>query len=277
LRELQKDTLRQSRVPEVSAAVGLVCDFVYFIVPLVAGLPIFWRWLIWFTSFSVFIFCMQILVPYFYRRISSNQRVMNTLALTCLFVLGFWSIAHAQWRQEKAIATSGDLAAKSDGKDHSSEPPKLRIGPNGGVTIAWTGTQGSPMFNAYMDKIKLVRLNGKILLSTTVRDDNGNLIADIHDNHWKVYYISSDHNYTDDSLEVQDAKGRVVLQVKVLPDVVELQEEWGGRALTGPSGVTIPAGGLFQAGKQSDKEGIVPLFKYPSDLYWGEYVVPSNY
>lgn len=68
-----------------------------------------------------------------------------------------------------------------------------------------------------------------------------------------------------------------MLQVRLLPDVVQIQEEWGGRALAGPLGVTIPAEGLFEEGKRTEKEGILPLFKYPSDLYWGEYVVPSNY
>ena len=259
----------------MSAAVGLVCDFVYFVVPLVAGLPIFWRWLIWFTSFPVFIFCMQILVPYFHRSVSSKQRVMNTLALTCLFVLGFWSTAHAQWRQEKATATSGDLVANDDGKDHSSDFPAYQIGP-GGATFQWKGASDTPMIGFY-DKIQIRMVNARLFFSTTVRDDNGNLIAEIDSNHWKVYSISSDHNYTDDTLEVKDARGRVVLQVRLFPNVVQLQEEWGGRAMTGPLGVTIPAGGLFQTGKHTDKEGIVPLFKYPSDLYWGEYEIPSKY
>jgi hypothetical protein len=58
-----------------------------------------------------------------------------------------------------------------------------------------------------------------------------------------------DKNYTDDSLEVKDGHGRVVLQVKLLPNIVQIQEEWQWNPGT-------PSGGLFLQGKYDDKTGI---------------------
>jgi hypothetical protein len=167
--------------------------------------------------------------------------------------------------KEKAKAMSGDLVAEDDGKDHTGDPQILEIGPNG-QRLAWNGDQSVPMISAYYDKIQMKMVKGKVYLSTTVHDDAKNLIVEIVDNHWIVSSATAscwDHNYTSNSLEVRDGHGRVVLQVKIMPNVVQLQEEWQWNPGT-------PNGGIIQSGWYDDKNGIKRIFKYPSELYWGQ-------
>jgi hypothetical protein len=53
------------------------------------------------------------------------------------------------------------------------------------------------------------------------------------------------------------------LQVKLMPNIVQVQEEWQWDPGT-------PSGGLFLQGKYDEKTGIKPIFKYPSEIYWGQ-------
>jgi hypothetical protein len=176
---------------------------------------------------------------------------------------------HTSYIKEKAKATSGDLVAKDDGKHHTSDFPELQIGPTGSSKLQWNGNPNpnATMFRANMDKLQLRMVNGKVLLSTTIRDQSNNLIATIEDNHWIVSTSTAscwDHNYTDDSLEVLDGRGRVVLQVRVLPSIVQFQAEWNWDANT-HIGSTINEDGWC-----TPSDGIKRRFKYPSELYWGQ-------
>jgi len=75
-----------------------------------------------------------------------------------------------------------------------------------------------------------------------------------------------DKNYADDLLEVKDGRGRVVLQIRLLPDVVQLQVEWADRNFT-----------VMEDRKYTEEDGITPVFKYPSDEHWGELDPDSGY
>jgi hypothetical protein len=198
-------------------------------------------------------------------RLERRTKVVVVIVSTAIgFYLSYPPIRKAYTR-EQARATSGELIAEDDGRDHTHDLPALQMGPDG-TKLTWTGPSDQPMLALYYDKIKLRMMNGRVLLSTTVRDDNKNLIAEIIDNHWIVSSSTAscwDKNYTDDSLEVKDGHGRVVLQVRVLPNIVQLQEEWQWNPGT-------KSGGIYVRGHYSEKDGITPLFKYPSELYWGE-------
>ncbi len=62
-------------------------------------------------------------------------------------------------------------------------------------------------------------------MATPVRDRQEHLVA-IEKNHWSVTPACLDKNYTENSLEVFDARGLVVFQMRLLADYVELQGEW---------------------------------------------------
>jgi len=208
----------------------------------------------------------------YFSRASNWAKSVAAISATVVLVWITYAPIRAAYTKEKARATSGDLIAVDDGKDHSSDPPILQIGPTGGVKFAWTGPQGTPMFTAPYDKIDVKMVKGRVYLSTTVRDQNKNLIVEISDNHWiasSSTAVSWDKNYTADSLEVKDGHGRVVLQVKVMPNIVQLQTEWEWNLGT-------KSGGIFEDGKYDTKTGIKPMFKYPSELHWGE-LEPGSY
>ncbi len=136
-------------------------------------------------------------------------RVIQAGTIASCVALGLLPIRN-QWRTEKAAATKGELVAISDGKDHSNEPPKFQVGDSWIVT--WTGTGDGPIKNDQLDKINIRRVGNEIKFSTTVRDSRQNLIVEITDNRWRVSPEKAncwDKNYTKDSLEVKDGRGRV--------------------------------------------------------------------
>ncbi len=132
--------------------------------------------------------------------------------------------------------------------------------PDSGVRIEW-GARGWP------------------LLTTTVRDHNGNLVAEVVRNHWRIYpAYSAEKNYTKDMLEVQDTAGHVVLQTRILRDRILLLGEWwdvqgSGIRLMKPAVVTPNNGShvvpLNRATQHLD-ELIHPIFEYPSKDHWSE-------
>jgi hypothetical protein len=234
-------------------------------VPFGFGVPILYACVSWAVAWVAFVRLFWNL-----SRMRNWTKVGVALAASVVLVWITYGHIRVTYIKEKARATSGDLVAKDDGKDHSSDYPILQIGPNGQMQ-RWTGASDTPIA-AYYDKIQVKMVNGRVQLSTTIRDDNKNLIADITDNHWTVSSSTAscwDKNYTDDSLEVKDGHGRVVLQVKVMPNIVQIQEEWQWNPGT-------KSGAISQTGKYDEKNGIKRIFKYPSELYWGQ-LEPSPY
>jgi hypothetical protein len=88
-----------------------------------------------------------------------------------------------------------------------------------------------------------------------------------------------DRNYTDDALEVKNTGGRVVLQVRVLSDRIQLQGEWWSKDGFGVRFVKIPdpvtgamGGGItkLSIAINPDEPHIDPIFEYPSDSHFGQ-------
>jgi hypothetical protein len=129
----------------------------------------------------------------------------------------------------------------------------------------------------YNAGLRLELEKGAIQLSTLVRDRQGRLVASIVKNHWSVTSACLDKNYSNDSLEILDARGLVIFQMRLLSDHVELQGEWrdefgNGVRLLGNENI---GGGNFDAWHDASKEQqfmkiIPPMFKYPSANHWGE-------
>jgi len=163
-------------------------------------------------------------------------------------------------------------------KDHVW--PQLELG-NSGTVFAYTGPQGSPLFKFAEDaNLTIVREDGRVKVSLDIRDKRGALVAELVKNEWRVNpHNAFDRNYSTDALEVRDASGDVVLQVKALPDRVQLQARLydpSGRGIgfgkvVGPDG--RPGGGivLSPSGHPLDLK-IAPMFKYPSDTHLGQLV-----
>src|SRR5579863_7932779 len=104
--------------------------------------------------------------------------------------------------------TEGDLIGAgmtfTDGQARGF--PLVQIG---GTTLIMTPDGVPNIFQFFPDAPVRIGWGKKgPLLTTTIRDRNGNLVAYVKDNHWKVYpFYSADKNYTKDSLEIEDNAG----------------------------------------------------------------------
>jgi hypothetical protein len=78
------------------------------------------------------------------------------------------------------------------------------------------------------DQLKVEIIDGHYKFSTKVTDQDGNVIAEISRNEWMIQLPPTilDRNYNDDTLEVKDARGDIILQVRALPDRIQVQGVW---------------------------------------------------
>jgi hypothetical protein len=136
------------------------------------------------------------------------------------------------------------------------------------------------------DRFTIEKIDGKLLVSTMIRDSSGSVLAELRRNEWKVAPPPKtwDRNYTDNALEVVNAEGYVVLQIKLLENIVQLQGSWwvdlglpnGKRRVVIREAPPSEMQGNFSAQillcAPADVAcgQIEPIFEYPSDLHLGE-------
>lgn len=175
--------------------------------------------------------------------------------------------------------SSGVLLSQAVGSSR-----KIEIGDSTAM-IGFTGPNGTPLLRILKDSSLTVEtVGGRIAVSTRLQDASGRMVAEINRNEWKIRpSLIWDRNYNENSLEVRDEAGDVVLQVVVLPDRIRLQGLW--REETGAFFEIVkspdPArpGGLFVIRRATGDPQIVPLkikpmFEYPSDRHLGELSKP---
>jgi hypothetical protein len=165
---------------------------------------------------------------------------------------------------------------------NASEIKAVEIGTTG-TKLVFTSPEGElllPFLSRAQFKIE--RVDGKSKVSALVTDSTGKITAELRRNEWKVAPAPEtwDRNYSDDALEVIDPQGKVVLQVRVLPDRVQRQGEWWG-APEGPryKGVRVVqyphpkdnyTSGFIFLPADATKPEIERMFEYPSERHLGE-------
>jgi hypothetical protein len=114
-----------------------------------------------------------------------------------------------------------------------------------------------------------------------VRDNTGQLIAEIKDNVWTIFPPAvMDKNSTTDSLEVRDRRGYVVLQVVLTANYVQVEGEWwrddgmGMRIVRPFPYDPVHVGPMIVLHREGmppmpDEPHIEPMFMYPSSEYLG--------
>jgi hypothetical protein len=226
---------------------------------------------------SVIILLMPIFFSRDMSRIQKGSWVilgLITLLLGCLQV-------RQEYVERKAAASVGTLEAPPAIEEHPNTLP-LRIGkscvtfllkiPPGSMT---TELLPLPIGDKWDDQpIYLSVRDGYMFVNTTLRDEEGNVVAVLRDNEWQVnennYF---DRNYSSNALEVLDNKDRVVLQIITTESEILLSV-----LLTGPDGQTLTTvgsegeGAIFKnATKNNPADLEIPrYFKYPSDTHLGE-------
>jgi hypothetical protein len=159
--------------------------------------------------------------------------------------------------------------------------PKIQIGQSGVFLVGPGGQIGALLFPALqVSDFKVESVDGKIKVSTRVVGGDGKLIAEIIQNEWKVSPTEAwDRNYSDDVLEVKDSRGLVILQVRALPDRIQVQGAWW-TDMGPPNGVRRlwiwhdpnKSGAQLVFAPREDPNPIVirPMFRYPGDRHLGE-------
>jgi hypothetical protein len=160
--------------------------------------------------------------------------------------------------------------------------PKLELGDSGAI-LMWGGPEGEPILKLFDDCNLTIGIeNGDVVLSTVIRDEKGETIAELVRNEWRVNPQKAfDRNYAKGAIEVRDATGDVVLQARLREDRVQLSAKFrdaegnavGIGKIRGPDGKV--GGAIEFTGRDHPRLTleIMPLFRYPSDLHLGEYIV----
>src|SRR5436190_8084898 len=98
-----------------------------------------------------------------------------------------------------------------------------------GTIFDFRGPAGASMFTFFDDSnLTIENSNGQVLVSTRIRDRSGRIVAELTRNEWAIARPpqSWDRNYSRDGLEVRDAFGDVVLQVRAVGDRAQIQGKW---------------------------------------------------
>jgi hypothetical protein len=203
----------------------------------------------------------------------------GALAAGGLILLGYW------FSPDAIPGYSGILYPKIDTLFSPKGGTKriLEFGDSGSqLMLSPDSPAGMPFFNFWGESnLTIEIIDGRLKVSTQIRDPSGDLVAELIRNEWKVAPPPKtwDRNYTSDALEVKNVGGRVVLQVRVLPDRIQLLGEWWGSAGQGvrfakfKEPTTGQTGGMFvplRRNANPDEPHIDPIFKYPSDSHFGE-------
>ncbi len=278
---------KRSRRKRKREATSIGLSFVLAIVFGVVPLPTAWKWSGWAFCWVLLLSIVSGSDPI--GRTPIKTRISGFVFFVLLFPVVFTNFALKQWRSEKSSARTGVLHAAKPGwrKGH---PPNttndIEIGQSR-VELSVDlppGQEHTDFWRLYhYAKLKIEKGDTELEFTTTVRDREGAVIAIIENNKWTVYPPCLDKNYTDDSLEVRDKRGHIVLQVRVLSDRIQLQGEWndeygeGMRMIQSPD-KQHPGAHLIRwdnpqeaERKDNDATEIKPWFKYPSAEHWAEW------
>lgn len=269
-------TSRTDRPTEV--LVGLCLDILFMVIPAIAPLPVLWRWVIWRTASFIFVL---LVLKLFKSQFGLPIKIGIASGVTLLFWLSTYTISQTQWREEKAAALEGDLIPLAD--NERTGTTTVQIGPNGPKFVTQAGGDIlhvimplEALHVAYDAGLSLQATQSGVVLNTPVIDRDGNKVGEVVANHWKVYPpYCSDKNYTDNSIEMKDKAGHVVLQAFLYRDKIQIQGEWHTTLGSGERLIESSGGAAITFWKNPEQEklapGLIPpVFKYPSSIHWGE-------
>lgn len=184
--------------------------------------------------------------------------------------------------------------------------PKLKLG-NSSALFIWQGSQGQPILRMFEDNELIIWIeDGRLKVSTQIRDCHGDLIAEIIGNEWRLRKDNLwDRNYDKNALEVRDTEGDVILQIILTEDYIQFAAKMysrdgagfgiGSKTLTQEdimrhdeeSVIIIAASDSPKEVRVGDVVGVMeprppgqplelviePIFRYPSDLHLGERII----
>ena len=261
----------------------LLFDLVFFVASLVPPqMPAILRWSLWFACWTITVILIQI---HFEKPRAVDRKVCITVVAAFLFITGFQPLVRRQWMEEKAAALEGQLCSFRSfwGTCYTPPIPIIEIADSGTMFI-WGGA-GAMEMGKFAHNVGLQIEQGKhgIELSTPLLDRSGKKIVDIKKNHWTVIPQPGiwDKNYTQNALEIKDSREQVVLQIRFLPDRIQIAAEWRDQFGHGQewskcgSNKALPTCISPWGSPQTELQNevvIEPIFQYPSKEHLGEFV-----
>jgi len=141
----------------------------------------------------------------------------------------------------------------------------------GGIRIIMQTSEGVVIRDNGEPVLSIQIRDGKLYVSVIIRGNNGDLIAEIRDNEWKLNQ-RFDRNYSDNALEVRDKSGYVVLQIVNFGDVIHFAGTFynnNGYAVSFVPFEDLTAAIAFGPSVKDLQFHIDPIFEYPSELHFG--------
>lgn len=154
------------------------------------------------------------------------------------------------------------------------------------ITIGKLNNQAKhiPVIVLFGDGVYVWLDEGRVVISATVRDRDGEIIAQIEDNHWVVNPSKvSDFNFSDDALEIRNTQGDIVFQVRLkgneasiagvfhpglfFPHDFPINPELAGQPVDRRHGPVILVPWIHEVDGRP-----YSLFKYPRSAHLGELV-----
>ena len=166
---------------------------------------------------------------------------------------------------EKTSAMSGEIVARELGL--------ARYLSVGGERFKIDSPAGVLFRDREVPLVSMSLAGNRLLISTSLRSEDGELIAELKDNEWQLNKNAVfDRNYSNRALEVRGRSGKVELQVVHLGDTIHLAGIF--RCRNGWSAVVGPAGRHgawmeFKPPGESPSLEIPPICEYPSDRHFG--------
>jgi len=187
--------------------------------------------------------------------------VVSIVALVLTAVGLYWA-----YGARKSTVTSGVL---------SSPPQESAMSISvGSAEFVMLSTDGVVFDDGKNPLLSIRHADGRLLVTVEIRDEHGDLIAEMKDNEWRHQQAPAifDRNYTQDALEIRDKSGRVALQVADLGSTISV-----AAVFHCPNGWTYMAGPIGGGGSgielrppgQSLTLSIPAICDYPSDLHLG--------
>jgi hypothetical protein len=240
--------------------------------------------------FSVALTRTLLVIAFLVSIISLRTQALPILIVYSLAIAGVLILLGHWFRPELIVAYSGILTPKKSllfSPYGGGTIPKIQIGESGVFIVGEDNPLGNQLFPALRhSQFRVESINGSVKVSAQTADRNGKLIAEIIRNKWRVVPPPDtwDRNYSSDALEVKDPFGRIVLQVRVYPDRIQIQGIWW-IDMGPPNGIRqlIVRYRPGETGAQfviSPKDAITtppifPIFAYPSKTHLGEFASPN--
>ncbi len=155
--------------------------------------------------------------------------------------------------------------------------PIIRIGRSN--QFLYTDRQLAPnVYNFFNDiHLKITEQSGYLKIATYIRDKNGKVIAKIENNAWEIKpELKFDRNFTKDALEITDENDNVVFQVRTNNSYIELQGLFygsrGNSLYLSEEAILISKNPKNPVSEKDISYPIIPIFKFPSEKYFGKLI-----